>query len=111
MATYFLHIHMLEPLPHHPHPDPTTPTLTPPPQFLSGAETLLASPSAYCNGFPITHCFFNLDPSLISFEVAVYLIFWTCFILFRIFMHLLQELRLITSSQSITFPEVQKHRN
>ena len=32
-------------------------------------------------------------------------------ILFRIFMHLLQELRLITSSQSITFPEVQKHRN
>ena len=24
MATYFLHIHMLEPLPSHPHPDPTT---------------------------------------------------------------------------------------
>ena len=30
MATYFLHIHMLEPLPHQPLPDPTTPSLTPP---------------------------------------------------------------------------------
>ena len=30
MATYFLHIHMLEPLPHHTLPDPATPTTSVP---------------------------------------------------------------------------------